>query len=155
MWLLLPFPLPWDSSEAGRGILSLLEGRQRREDTGGWLCCQCPTLFAFFPAHPVIENGQVECPQGYKRLNRSHCQGKDAAFVSLLLTSTVRAEIIYTKYIYLNPWYSSAKNVIYKNLHVLIKNERKTGNTGLHDSADKHTEHIVGPVQENSRVKSY
>lgn len=42
-----------------------------------------PTLFDFFPAHPVIENGQVECPQGYKTLNRSHCQGKAAAFISL------------------------------------------------------------------------
>lgn len=27
-------------------------------------------------ASPVIENGQLECPQGYKRLNLSHCQGK-------------------------------------------------------------------------------
>ncbi|XP_062973935.1 latent-transforming growth factor beta-binding protein 2 [Elgaria multicarinata webbii] len=33
-------------------------------------CIPCPLK----PAHPVIENGQVECPQGYKRLNRSHCQ---------------------------------------------------------------------------------
>ncbi|XP_058663182.1 latent-transforming growth factor beta-binding protein 2 isoform X3 [Ammospiza caudacuta] len=33
-------------------------------------CLACPPR----PAHPVIENGQVECPQGYKRLNRSHCQ---------------------------------------------------------------------------------
>uniref|UniRef100_A0A8B9QFD1 Latent transforming growth factor beta binding protein 2 n=1 Tax=Apteryx owenii TaxID=8824 RepID=A0A8B9QFD1_APTOW len=33
-------------------------------------CLVCPTR----PAHPVIENGQVECPRGYKRLNRSHCQ---------------------------------------------------------------------------------
>lgn len=73
--------------------------------------------------------------------------------VFLLLTFTVRAEIIYTKYIYLNPWYSSAKT--YKNLHVLIKNKRKPGNTGLHDSADKHSEHIVGPEQGNSPVKSY
>lgn len=45
------------------------------------LCCLCLSLFAFFLAHPVIENGQVECPQGYKRLNRSHCQGEDAAFL--------------------------------------------------------------------------
>lgn len=69
--------------------------------------------------------------------------------VFLLLTSTVRVEIIYTKYISLNPWYSSAKNVTYKNLHVLIKNERKPGNTGLCDSGDKHSEHIAGPVQGN------
>ncbi|XP_051477297.1 latent-transforming growth factor beta-binding protein 2 isoform X3 [Apus apus] len=33
-------------------------------------CLACPPR----PAHPVNENGQVECPQGYKRLNRSHCQ---------------------------------------------------------------------------------
>ncbi|XP_061467717.1 latent-transforming growth factor beta-binding protein 2 isoform X2 [Rhineura floridana] len=33
-------------------------------------CIPCPSK----PAHPVIENGQVECPQGYKKLNRSHCQ---------------------------------------------------------------------------------
>ncbi|OXB73015.1 UNVERIFIED_CONTAM: hypothetical protein H355_016444 [Colinus virginianus] len=33
-------------------------------------CLACPPR----PARPVIENGQVECPQGYKRLNRSHCQ---------------------------------------------------------------------------------
>ncbi|XP_077179348.1 latent-transforming growth factor beta-binding protein 2 [Paroedura picta] len=33
-------------------------------------CIPCPQK----PAQPVIENGQVECPQGYKRLNRSHCQ---------------------------------------------------------------------------------
>ncbi|XP_064316447.1 latent-transforming growth factor beta-binding protein 2 isoform X5 [Phalacrocorax carbo] len=33
-------------------------------------CLACPPR----PAHAVIENGQVECPQGYKRLNRSHCQ---------------------------------------------------------------------------------
>lgn len=136
MCLLLPFPLTWESSEAHPrlGTLFPLEGRQRREDTAGWLYCQCSTLFSvFFPAHPVIENGQVECPQGYKRLNQSHCQGKDAAFTCLLLTSTVRVEIIYKKFIYLNPWYNSVKNVTYKNLHVFIKNERKPGNTGLHD----------------------
>lgn len=28
-------------------------------------------------ASPVIENGQLECPKGYKRLNLTHCQGKD------------------------------------------------------------------------------
>uniref|UniRef100_A0A8D0HNQ8 Latent-transforming growth factor beta-binding protein 1 n=1 Tax=Sphenodon punctatus TaxID=8508 RepID=A0A8D0HNQ8_SPHPU len=33
-------------------------------------CIPCPPK----PAHPVVENGQVECPQGYKRLNQSHCQ---------------------------------------------------------------------------------
>ncbi|XP_044291867.1 latent-transforming growth factor beta-binding protein 2 isoform X3 [Varanus komodoensis] len=33
-------------------------------------CIPCPLK----PAYPVVENGQVECPQGYKRLNRSHCQ---------------------------------------------------------------------------------
>ncbi|XP_063118452.1 latent-transforming growth factor beta-binding protein 2 isoform X4 [Rattus norvegicus] len=33
-------------------------------------CAPCPPR----PAFPVIENGQLECPQGYKRLNLSHCQ---------------------------------------------------------------------------------
>ncbi|XP_007939559.1 latent-transforming growth factor beta-binding protein 2 [Orycteropus afer afer] len=33
-------------------------------------CFPCPPR----PASPVIENGQVECPQGYKRLNLTHCQ---------------------------------------------------------------------------------
>ncbi|XP_050020585.1 latent-transforming growth factor beta-binding protein 2 isoform X6 [Alexandromys fortis] len=33
-------------------------------------CTPCPPR----PASPVIENGQLECPQGYKRLNLSHCQ---------------------------------------------------------------------------------
>ncbi|CAO2586923.1 Latent-transforming growth factor beta-binding protein 2 [Lemmus lemmus] len=33
-------------------------------------CTPCPPR----PAFPVIENGQLECPQGYKRLNLSHCQ---------------------------------------------------------------------------------
>lgn len=33
-------------------------------------CVPCPPR----PAFPVIENGQLECPQGYKRLNLSHCQ---------------------------------------------------------------------------------
>ncbi|XP_012859125.1 latent-transforming growth factor beta-binding protein 2 [Echinops telfairi] len=33
-------------------------------------CSPCPPR----PASPVIENGQVECPQGYKRLNLTHCQ---------------------------------------------------------------------------------
>ncbi|XP_067586306.1 latent-transforming growth factor beta-binding protein 2 isoform X5 [Pseudorca crassidens] len=33
-------------------------------------CAPCPPR----PAFPVIENGQLECPQGYKRLNLTHCQ---------------------------------------------------------------------------------
>ncbi|XP_075388541.1 latent-transforming growth factor beta-binding protein 2 isoform X2 [Tenrec ecaudatus] len=33
-------------------------------------CSPCPPR----PASPVIENGQVECPRGYKRLNLTHCQ---------------------------------------------------------------------------------
>ncbi|XP_029410242.1 latent-transforming growth factor beta-binding protein 2 isoform X4 [Nannospalax galili] len=33
-------------------------------------CVPCPLR----PASPVIENGQLECPQGYKRLNLTHCQ---------------------------------------------------------------------------------
>ena len=34
-------------------------------------------LYLYSSASPVIENGQLECPQGYKRLNLTHCQGKD------------------------------------------------------------------------------
>ncbi|KAM7155880.1 latent-transforming growth factor beta-binding protein 2 isoform 1-T1 [Molossus nigricans] len=37
---------------------------------GVTLCAPCPPR----PAFPVIENGQLECPQGYKRLNLTHCQ---------------------------------------------------------------------------------
>ncbi|GAB5573029.1 latent-transforming growth factor beta-binding protein 2 [Prionailurus iriomotensis] len=33
-------------------------------------CAPCPPR----PASPVVENGQLECPQGYKRLNLTHCQ---------------------------------------------------------------------------------
>ncbi|XP_007435616.1 latent-transforming growth factor beta-binding protein 2, partial [Python bivittatus] len=33
-------------------------------------CIPCPVK----PAYPVTENGHVECPQGYKKLNQSHCQ---------------------------------------------------------------------------------
>nr|XP_044629945.1 latent-transforming growth factor beta-binding protein 2 isoform X3 [Equus asinus] len=33
-------------------------------------CAPCPRR----PASPVIENGQLECPKGYKRLNLTHCQ---------------------------------------------------------------------------------
>ncbi|XP_073923640.1 latent-transforming growth factor beta-binding protein 2 isoform X2 [Castor canadensis] len=33
-------------------------------------CVPCPPR----PASPLIENGQLECPQGYKRLNLTHCQ---------------------------------------------------------------------------------
>uniref|UniRef100_A0A8B9DGC2 Latent-transforming growth factor beta-binding protein 1 n=1 Tax=Anser cygnoides TaxID=8845 RepID=A0A8B9DGC2_ANSCY len=55
-----------------------LPGLTRLEDCCGSVglfwgvdrCLACPPR----PAHPVVENGQVECPQGYKRLNRSHCQ---------------------------------------------------------------------------------
>lgn len=34
-------------------------------------------LYLHSLASPVIENGQLECPQGYKRLNLTHCEGKD------------------------------------------------------------------------------
>ncbi|KAF6351731.1 latent transforming growth factor beta binding protein 2 [Rhinolophus ferrumequinum] len=37
---------------------------------GVTLCAPCPPR----PASPVIENGHLECPQGYKRLNVTHCQ---------------------------------------------------------------------------------
>ncbi|XP_019495948.1 PREDICTED: latent-transforming growth factor beta-binding protein 2 isoform X1 [Hipposideros armiger] len=37
---------------------------------GVTLCAPCPPR----PASPVIENGHLECPQGYKRLNITHCQ---------------------------------------------------------------------------------
>ncbi|XP_075782988.1 latent-transforming growth factor beta-binding protein 2 isoform X2 [Pelodiscus sinensis] len=55
-----------------------LAGLTRLEDCCGSVglfwgmnqCIPCPPR----PAHPLIENGQVACPQGYKRLNRSHCQ---------------------------------------------------------------------------------
>uniref|UniRef100_G3SNW3 Latent-transforming growth factor beta-binding protein 2 n=1 Tax=Loxodonta africana TaxID=9785 RepID=G3SNW3_LOXAF len=40
-------------------------------------CSPCPPR----PAAPVIENGQVECPQGYKRLNLTHCQDINECFV--------------------------------------------------------------------------
>ncbi|XP_036769090.2 latent-transforming growth factor beta-binding protein 2 isoform X4 [Manis pentadactyla] len=33
-------------------------------------CAPCPPR----PASPMLENGQLECPQGYKRLNLTHCQ---------------------------------------------------------------------------------
>ncbi|XP_041121166.1 latent-transforming growth factor beta-binding protein 2-like isoform X1 [Polyodon spathula] len=33
-------------------------------------CTQCPSK----PAYPVIANGLVECPKGYKRMNQTHCQ---------------------------------------------------------------------------------
>ncbi|XP_054987016.1 latent-transforming growth factor beta-binding protein 2 [Sorex araneus] len=33
-------------------------------------CTPCPPR----PASPVIDNGLLECPQGYKRLNLTHCQ---------------------------------------------------------------------------------
>lgn len=71
-------------SKAGLRTLSPLEegqGAGRTLVVGS--PASVPHCLLFSPAHPVIENGQVECPQGYKRLNRSHCQGKDAAFISL------------------------------------------------------------------------
>ncbi|XP_060037287.1 latent-transforming growth factor beta-binding protein 2 [Erinaceus europaeus] len=33
-------------------------------------CAPCPPK----PAFPMVENGQLECPTGYKRLNLTHCQ---------------------------------------------------------------------------------
>lgn len=32
-------------------------------------------------AYAVIANGQVECPAGYKRMNMTHCQGKNQVFL--------------------------------------------------------------------------
>ncbi|NWU93237.1 LTBP2 protein, partial [Upupa epops] len=37
---------------------------------GAERCLACPPQ----PTRPAMENGQVECPRGYKRLNQSHCQ---------------------------------------------------------------------------------
>lgn len=53
-------------------------GLTRKEDCCGsvgaaWgyhMCVPCKPK----PDHPVIENGQVQCPKGYKRLNQTHCQ---------------------------------------------------------------------------------
>uniref|UniRef100_A0A8C6YC68 Latent-transforming growth factor beta-binding protein 2 n=1 Tax=Naja naja TaxID=35670 RepID=A0A8C6YC68_NAJNA len=55
-----------------------LPGLARYEDCCGSVgafwglsrCIPCPVK----PAYPTIENGHVECPQGYKNLNQSHCQ---------------------------------------------------------------------------------
>ncbi|XP_072481777.1 latent-transforming growth factor beta-binding protein 2 isoform X2 [Notamacropus eugenii] len=57
-------------------------------------CAPCPTR----PAFPVIENGQVECPQGYKRLNHTHCQDINEC---LLLGLCKDAECVNTRGSYL------------------------------------------------------
>ncbi|XP_051833562.1 latent-transforming growth factor beta-binding protein 2 [Antechinus flavipes] len=57
-------------------------------------CSPCPPR----PASPVIENGQVECPQGYKRLNHTHCQDINEC---LLLGLCKDAECVNTRGSYL------------------------------------------------------
>uniref|UniRef100_A0A4X2LSH4 Latent-transforming growth factor beta-binding protein 2 n=1 Tax=Vombatus ursinus TaxID=29139 RepID=A0A4X2LSH4_VOMUR len=57
-------------------------------------CAPCPPR----PAFPVIENGQVECPQGYKRLNHTHCQDINEC---LLLGLCKDAECVNTRGSYL------------------------------------------------------
>ncbi|XP_060543387.1 latent-transforming growth factor beta-binding protein 2 [Pantherophis guttatus] len=55
-----------------------LPGLARYEDCCGSVgafwglsrCIPCPVK----PAYPTIENEHIECPQGYKKLNQSHCQ---------------------------------------------------------------------------------
>uniref|UniRef100_A0A8B9FUM0 Latent-transforming growth factor beta-binding protein 1 n=1 Tax=Amazona collaria TaxID=241587 RepID=A0A8B9FUM0_9PSIT len=74
----LPVPQSSDPLLLSPQCINPLPGLTKMEDCCGSVglfwgadrCLTCPPR----PAHPVIENGQVECPQGYKRLNRSHCQ---------------------------------------------------------------------------------
>ncbi|XP_006778936.1 PREDICTED: latent-transforming growth factor beta-binding protein 2 [Myotis davidii] len=82
----LPPAAPRPQGLLGRCYLSSMNGQcanpllelTTQEDCCGsvgafWgvtLCAPCPPR----PASPVIENGQLECPQGYKRLNLTHCQ---------------------------------------------------------------------------------
>ncbi|KAM5340746.1 latent-transforming growth factor beta-binding protein 2 isoform 2-T2 [Glossophaga mutica] len=82
----LPPAAPRPQGLLGRCYLSAVNGQcanpllelTAQEDCCGsvgafWgvtLCAPCPPR----PAYPVIENGQLECPQGYKRLNLTHCQ---------------------------------------------------------------------------------
>ncbi|XP_053529247.1 latent-transforming growth factor beta-binding protein 2 isoform X2 [Artibeus jamaicensis] len=82
----LPRAAPRPRGLLGRCYLSAVNGQcanpllelTTQEDCCGsvgafWgvtLCAPCPPR----PASPVIENGQLECPQGYKRLNLTHCQ---------------------------------------------------------------------------------
>nr|XP_014341338.1 PREDICTED: latent-transforming growth factor beta-binding protein 2 [Latimeria chalumnae] len=55
-----------------------LPGLTKQEDCCGSVgtswgfhkCTQCPPK----PVYPVIENGQLACPLGYKRMNQTHCQ---------------------------------------------------------------------------------
>ncbi|KAB1277854.1 Latent-transforming growth factor beta-binding protein 2 [Camelus dromedarius] len=47
-------------------------------DRGAQGACSEPCLYLHSLASPVIENGQLQCPQGYKRLNLTHCQGHPA-----------------------------------------------------------------------------
>ncbi|XP_069064594.1 latent-transforming growth factor beta-binding protein 2 isoform X3 [Pleurodeles waltl] len=64
-------------SVAGRCGLPL-PGLTRQEDCCGSVgiywgvnrCMPCTPK----PAHPVIDNGRLECPGGFKRLNQTHCQ---------------------------------------------------------------------------------
>ncbi|KAM6202656.1 latent-transforming growth factor beta-binding protein 2 [Rhynchocyon petersi] len=79
-------PVPRSRGLLGRCYLSSVNGQcanpllelTAQEDCCGSVgafwgvtsCAPCPPR----PASPVIVNGQVECPQGYRRLNLTHCQ---------------------------------------------------------------------------------
>ncbi|XP_036699285.1 latent-transforming growth factor beta-binding protein 2 isoform X6 [Balaenoptera musculus] len=81
-----PLVVPRPPALLGRCYLSAMNGQcanpllelTAQEDCCGSVgafwgvtsCAPCPPR----PASPVIENGQLECPQGYKRLNLTHCQ---------------------------------------------------------------------------------
>uniref|UniRef100_UPI00398EF069 latent-transforming growth factor beta-binding protein 2-like isoform X2 n=1 Tax=Pristiophorus japonicus TaxID=55135 RepID=UPI00398EF069 len=41
-------------------------------------CTKCPPK----PAYPKIQNGQVECPLGYKKMNQTHCQDINECLMS-------------------------------------------------------------------------
>ncbi|XP_067848101.1 latent-transforming growth factor beta-binding protein 2-like [Heptranchias perlo] len=41
-------------------------------------CTKCPPK----PAHPKIQNGQVECPLGYKKMNQTNCQDINECLMS-------------------------------------------------------------------------
>ncbi|KAB0392291.1 hypothetical protein E2I00_009428, partial [Balaenoptera physalus] len=85
-----PLVVPRPPALLGRCYLSAMNGQcanpllelTAQEDCCGSVgafwgvtsCAPCPPR----PASPVIENGQLECPQGYKRLNLTHCQADKA-----------------------------------------------------------------------------
>ncbi|XP_014639891.1 PREDICTED: latent-transforming growth factor beta-binding protein 2 isoform X1 [Ceratotherium simum simum] len=82
----LPPAVPRPQGLLGRCYLSAVNGQcanpllelTAQEDCCGSVgafwgvtsCTPCPRR----PASPVIENGLLECPKGYKRLNLTHCQ---------------------------------------------------------------------------------